>query len=145
MREPSSIIMLDVQQEEAKQAVRASQAERVNRILERDYDQFKRIREFVLEHMGYLRGKPVPIEVDSIQHLGSLNCMVINDLVLVSYIEAMDMILELMDKDKKENGRRTTSDDSGKDSDSERTEEHLGAYQRGAVLRKQFRLCQGGD
>lgn len=94
--------------DEQKQVVDASQAERVKAILERDFDEFKNIRAFALKHMSYLKGKSVPIEVTSIQSLPSHNCLIINDLLLLSYTEAVEFIYDLKKKEQ-ENERRATS------------------------------------
>ena len=120
MREvESSYVLFEEANQEAKKT--QSQEERVKAILERDFDIFKNQREFALKNMHLLRGKKVPIEVDSIQSLPSHNCIIINDLLLMSFVEVEDLIVAFQNMEKKrkekENGSSpTTSTDSGTDS-----------------------------
>lgn len=47
---------------------------------------------YVLEHFRRLRGVFVPIEIMGIQNLPHHNCLIINDLLLLSYAEAEQII-----------------------------------------------------
>ncbi len=52
-------------------------------------------RAYVLEHVQKLRGKTMPVEINSIQNLPSHSCVIVNDSLLLSYVEAEMMIREL--------------------------------------------------
>lgn len=86
--------------DEAFRQTKQTKAEKVKAILERDFDEFKRIRAYVHKHMKYLEGKKVPIDVGSVQYLPSHDCVIINDLLLVSYTEAMEIIKKLKKEEK---------------------------------------------
>lgn len=105
MKDPTQIIIFEPAKEHAKK----TNVEKVKAILEKDFDDFKRTRAYVLKHMGYLRGKTVPIEVGSIQSLPSHECIIINDLLLMSFQEVLEMIVDLKMKEKK-NGRERSED-----------------------------------
>lgn len=104
-KEISSFVIFDA----VKQVVRKDQETRVKAILERDYDEFKRIRDYAIDNMDYLHGRRVPIEVDSIQRCDSHNCIIINDLLLLSYTEATEMIVAMKERD---DARRKLSEGS---------------------------------
>lgn len=89
--------------EEAQEKAPANQEARVKAILERDYDEFKRIRDFVVKNMHKLKGKYVPLEVMAIQNITSHHCIIINDHFLFPYHEVADFIMELecQDEDKR--------------------------------------------
>ncbi len=52
-------------------------------------------RAFVLEHVQKLRGQTMPVEIYSIQNLPSHSCVIVNDSLLLSYVEAEQMIKTL--------------------------------------------------
>lgn len=91
MRDPTEIVIF----EEAHEQVRETAEDRVKAIIDRDFDEFKKMRAYVLKNMHKLRGNMVPIEVMGIQSLPSHECLIINDLLLVSYTEAAEMIMEI--------------------------------------------------
>ncbi len=91
MRDPTEIVMFEQAVEQQKQ----TQEDRVKAILDRDFDEFKKMRAYVLKNIHKLRGHMVPIEVMGIQSLPSHECIIINDLLLVSYTEAAEMIREI--------------------------------------------------
>lgn len=96
MKELSTFVL----QDESHQLVRKSQEERVKAIIERDWDEFTKTKEYAIKNMEKLRGTLVPIEVGSIQNLPNHNCIIINDLLLVSYTEVKEMIMDLKQKEK---------------------------------------------
>ena len=52
-------------------------------------------RAFVLEHVQKLRGQAMPVEIYSIQNLLSHSCVIVNDSLLLSYVEAEQMIRKI--------------------------------------------------
>ena len=95
MREHAGITII----EEANEQSQASKEARAMAIIERDFEEFKRTRDYVFKHMSFLRGKKVPIEVTSIQYLPSHECIIINDLLLMPFSEVIDLIEELHKKE----------------------------------------------
>ncbi len=89
------------QMDEAVEKAKAVKAEAYKVKLQNEYDEFREMRAFVLKNMSFLRGKKVAIEVGSIQFLPSHECIIINDLLLVSFTEAKELIVELRENEKK--------------------------------------------
>ncbi len=52
-------------------------------------------RAFVLQHVQKLRGQTLPVEIYSVQNLPSHSCVIVNDSILLSYVEAEEMIRKL--------------------------------------------------
>lgn len=95
MREHAGITII----EEANEQAQASKEARAMAIIERDFEEFRRMRDYVFKNMSFLRGKKVPIEVSSIQYLPSHECIIINDLLLMPFSEVIDLIEELHKKE----------------------------------------------
>ncbi len=54
---------------------------------------------YVLEHFRKLIGKTMPLEILSVQNLPSHSCLIVNDVVLLSYREAEQMLNPETDMD----------------------------------------------
>lgn len=98
LKDPISIVMSEEQidQEAAKEA----RLERYKAKLQKEFDEYTELKQFVIKHMGYLLRKKVQIEVGSVQLLETHQCLIINDLLLVSFTEAADMLYDLKRKEK---------------------------------------------
>lgn len=92
---------IDTAREEAKARWAAEHIAKV----QVEYDTFREMRKYVIEHIPFMRDKVVPIEISSIQLLESHDCLIINDLLLVSFTEAKDMIDRLKEEQEEENER----------------------------------------
>lgn len=53
------------------------------------------VRALVMSRFKELMGHLLPIEITSIQNMPSHNCLVVNDLVLLSYVEAKELLEQL--------------------------------------------------
>lgn len=69
--------------------------------LNRDFDEFQKTKQYVLQHMGYLMNRVIPMEVTSIQSLPTHDCVIVNDLLLYSYTELEAIIKDAKDVNKK--------------------------------------------
>ncbi len=69
--------------------------------LNRDFDEFKNTKRYVLENMGYLMNRVIPMEVMSIQSLPTHDCVIVNDLLLYSYTELEEIIKAAKEANKK--------------------------------------------
>jgi len=52
-------------------------------------------RAFVLEHFEELRGTQLAVEMTSVANLPSYSCLIVNDHLLLSYVEAEQLIKQL--------------------------------------------------
>lgn len=52
-------------------------------------------RAFVLEHQEKLRGRVMPVEIYSVQNLPTHSCLIVNDYLLLSYVEAEQLIKQV--------------------------------------------------
>lgn len=52
-------------------------------------------RDFVLEHVSELRGKTMPVEIYSVQNLPNHSCLIVNDHLLLSYVEAEQLMKQV--------------------------------------------------
>lgn len=86
-----SVLQMDEKRERIREARIAAKKAK----LEADFDAFTAMRKYVIENMHKLRGRYVPMEVDSIQLLEDRNALILNDLQMVSFSEANDMIGEV--------------------------------------------------
>ena len=55
-------------------------------------------RDFVLAHYQKLRGQVMPMEIMGIQNLPNHSCLIVNDLLLLSYVEAEQLIHKLSEQ-----------------------------------------------
>ncbi len=85
--------------QEAIQPDRETEEDRVKKILERDFDEFKKTREYVIANREYLIGKTVPMEVTSCQFNPHYECMILNDLILLPFNEASEYIKTLKERE----------------------------------------------
>ncbi len=53
-------------------------------------------RAFVLKHVQKLRGQTMPVEIYSVSNQTHYNCVIVNDSLLLSYVEAEEMITRLI-------------------------------------------------
>lgn len=88
------------QLDEAAEKAKALQNERFMAKVQHEYDDFRAMRQYVIEHLPYLQGKTVPVEITSIQLLETHECLILNNLILVPFGEAREMIATLKRKDK---------------------------------------------
>lgn len=54
-------------------------------------------RAYVLPRFGRLRGLEIPVEITSIQNLPGHSCLIVNDLLLLSYVEAEQILRGIAD------------------------------------------------
>lgn len=76
-----------------------------------EFDQFCLMRDYVLKNLTYLKGKQVPVDVDTITHLPSHNCIILNDLLLLPYSEVFQMIKNIKNATKKDDVIEVDSDE----------------------------------
>lgn len=55
-------------------------------------------RDYVLERFRQLIGCTIPVEILTIQNLPGHSCLILNDLLLFSYVEAKELIEQLEDQ-----------------------------------------------
>ncbi len=55
-------------------------------------------RSFVLAHVEGLRGKIMPVEILSVANCPSHSCLIVNDHLLLSYVEAEQLINQLSEQ-----------------------------------------------
>lgn len=54
-------------------------------------------RAYVLERFRKLLGCDLPVEITSVQNLPGHNCLIVNDLLLLSYVEAKALLEQIND------------------------------------------------
>lgn len=75
------------------------------RKLEHEYDQFKDLRAWVIRNMHHLKGERVEIEVHHITNLETLDCIIIDDLLILPYHEVAEMLMKIMEEKKSRDTR----------------------------------------
>lgn len=60
--------------------------------------EFKALRRYVKQNFTRLRGQWIPIEVLNVAVIESHNCLVVNDLLLLSYAEAKELLEQITDE-----------------------------------------------
>lgn len=55
-------------------------------------------RAFVLDHVDRLHGKIMPVEILSVANLPGHSCLIVNDHLLLSYVEAEQLINQLSEQ-----------------------------------------------
>lgn len=56
----------------------------------------EKTRAFVLEHQEKLRGRIMPVEISSVANLPHHSCLIVNDHLLLSYVEAEQLIRQVL-------------------------------------------------
>lgn len=102
MKAPTEIILFDNNLEkkvdEAKEAARAAQRELFKQKLQKEYDDWGFIRNYVCQHMHILKGQKLPFEITSLQDIRDpYNCVIFNDMEMLPYQDVYDEI-KLMEK-----------------------------------------------
>lgn len=66
---------------------------------ERAKEEADAVRAFVLPRAHELKGHTIPVEILSVQVLPSHNCLIVNDLLLLSFVEAKALLEQLDEPD----------------------------------------------
>lgn len=83
---------------------KATNVARIKQILENEYNAWDERRKYVKENMWKLKDREFPIKVTALTDIGDpYNCIVLNDMEMLSYDEVFEVIKDIENKIEKEN------------------------------------------